>query len=277
MPKKVRVRKKVSPERSRIRLAQRRKKQRTILLIVSVILALCLVFGFFYALHLPKLNIQKVSVEGSYSTSATEVYSAVNSQLDKDGFYPVPLRSILFYPKSEIKKNLLQEFPEIKDVEIHRASLLSTELIVRVDERVIYGIWCNGDTSACFNMDAEGVIFSPADGFSEWTIFYGGIEEDGNPIFSVFYDGKMGTLRELLVLMAQNGFDSKTVVVEKDSSIFISLLEGWSVKVSLEEGPEWVIATLQSALKSEALQNKRENLDYIDVRYGNRVYFKFKE
>jgi hypothetical protein len=53
------------------------------------------------------------------------------------------------------------------------------------------------------------------------------------------------------------------------------LAEGFEVRSVANRLPE-LKATVSLALASEALRGKRGELEYVDVRFKNRVYYRFK-
>lgn len=296
MPNRVRVRRDMG-QRSRNRLAQKRKKRRIILAVVLGVVVLLMVGGFFYAVRLPQFSIQTIQVEGTYEVSPDALRASVALGLADSGFALIPRRMIFTYPKAAIETKLLQEFPELQSATLSRDSLLGTVLTLRVVERTLYGIWCSsGDalvqtsvldmaaTSTemstqsieCYEMDASGFIFAPADGFAEFYIFYGGVATSVPPITQYFYPGRMDSLRTLLGALSPIGFDPHIVRVVDESDVDIELLGGMYIKVSLNITPEETISALATVLSSDALKDKQGEIEYIDVRFGNRVYYKFQ-
>lgn len=275
MPKSVRVRRDTG-ERSRNRLAQKRKRRRIIFAASAGVLLLVLAGVFFYAVRMPEFSIQNITIDGTYAISSDAVQKMVENELQDNGFVLIPKRMVFVYPKAALETMLLKEFPQMREVSLSRDSLLGTTLYVKVTERTSYGIWCTDDTTACYQFDASGFLFAPADAFAESYIFYGGVATDTPPITQYFYPGRMDTLRALLDALSPIGLDPHIVRVMNESDVDIELLGGMHIKVSLNTTPEESISALGVALASDALKDKREAIEYIDIRFGNRVYFKFK-
>ena len=291
MPSKVRIQR-AAPARGRVSLAQRRKKWRIVWFSLAGVLLIALVAGFLYVVRLPELSIQTVTVSGAYALSADDIRTAAERELSDSGLVLIPRHMIFAYPRAALEAKLLQEFPQLQSVNITRDSLLGTTLQIKVVERTTYGIWCNplaissvasstelsaGSADACYEMDASGFIFAPADGFAEYYLFYGGVATDSPPITQHFYPEHIDTLRALLAKLSPVGLDPHIIRVQDGSDVDIELLGGMHIKASLDMTSEESISALQTALSSDALKDKRDTIQYIDVRFGNRVYFKFKE
>ncbi len=52
--------------------------------------------------------------------------------------------------------------------------------------------------------------------------------------------------------------------------------EGFLLKVSYGADAGTLVKNLQLVLQSDVLQGKRDKIEYIDLRFGNRVYYKLK-
>lgn len=277
MPRKVKVRRRVNPERTRIRISERRKKRRQILMSIAALLILILFGLFLYIVRLPSLTLQSVNVEGAYSVRGSEVAASVEATLDDGKFHIIPQRMIFAYPKGKLIKQLLLQSPRIQGAEITRDAFLSTEILVNIKERVAYGVWCTEEMVSCYYLDAEGFTYAPADSFAEWTVFLGGMEKPEAPITSHFFSGNMGQLRDLLVALSKQGLDSRVVSIDSLEDVDIEFLNGLHVRISFTQSTEEILSALLAALNSETISSREEDVEYIDVRFGNRVYFKFKE
>ena len=276
MPKKGQSRRKV-PVRGRVSLAQKRKKQRIIAAIVGSVLLLALCGGFLYVVRLPEVSIQDIQVEGTYAVSPELVRGIVEQELKDSTLIVIPRRMIFTYPGKDIENALLQHIPRLQSLSLSRDSLFGTTLIVSVVERNAYGIWCAGESEpTCYKMDASGFIFAPADSFAEYYLFYGGMATDTDPIARYFYPDHMEALRNLLNQLSPAGLDPHVVRVLEGSDVEIELLDGMRIRASLEVAPAETVSLLEAALGSDTLKERREDIEYLDARFDNRVYFKFK-
>ena len=81
----------------------------------------------------------------------------------------------------------------------------------------------------------------------------------------------------LLQLLGQNGYEPTGATLLNKQDFSISLAEGFSIKVSFGQDGGAIVKNLQLVLSTGSLQGKRNELEYVDLRFGNRVYYKMKE
>ena len=79
---------------------------------------------------------------------------------------------------------------------------------------------------------------------------------------------------ELLTELGQAGFTPLGVTVESDTDFSVPLREGFALKASFGESPDELVKNFQLVLASDALQGKESQLEYVDLRFGDRVYYK---
>lgn len=145
------------------RLRERRKKARKTGLIVSAAVFVLLVAALTYVLWLPALRIQNVEASGPNADGAAEV---ARQSITGTYAYVIPRSSIFFFPKKAVREAVLAAYPEISALSISRTSLTSIKL--SGTPRAGSFIWCGTTIDApypdgeCFETDAEGFVFKPA-------------------------------------------------------------------------------------------------------------------
>ena len=154
------------------------------------------------------------------------------------------------------------------------------------------------DTAAqkCYFMDENGYIFDEAAYFSGGVYFkfYGKISEDGDlskressPAGSYFAKENFYKFVLFKKILENMGLKPVALYQEDNGDIKFFL----SRENSLSMGPEIILKVnsdfqkvaenLETALGTEPLQsnfkNKYSSLLYIDLRFGNKVYYKFRQ
>src|SRR3989338_931762 len=159
----------------------------------------------------------------------------------------------------------------IKSVDIDVSTLNNTVLKVTVFEREAKYLWCETEEK-CYFMDGDGFIFDEAPYFS-------------GEVYFRFYGSSNGDFVKL--------FPFKKIIEDMGlKPIGLSILENSNVEMFLsgKSKPKIIFnatsdfqkiaENLQAALATEPLRsdfkNKYSSLLYLDLRYGNKVYFKFK-
>ncbi len=272
-----------SQGRTPLRVRRRRVKLAIALCIFLAIAVL--IFGVSYVSYLPQLSVQRVAVSGTKTVDREEIENFAEDLLGSSRTF-LSRRNIFLYPRQAIEKEVTATFPRIKSAHASRASLMATTLDIRIEEREEYALWCltpqadASDTSQCYQMDQDGFIFAPLDlastSLSSVYIFSGGLSTSTSEelVGRVFAEGHLPGLLALLTQLGQAGFAAKGLTVESDQDISVPLTRGYYLKASYGQDAGALTRNLQLILNSDALKGKESEIEYIDLRFGNRVYYK---
>ncbi len=270
--------------------ARRRKMRATAALIMFLFVAV-LALGIIWASYLPQLTIRSIEVVGAKQVPSERIGQYVDTILDNGSRQVFSRRNIFVYPRASLEKAVQGYFPRIRLAKISRSALFATAVIVHVEEREPYALWCapvqvhetqEGEEAAqCYTLDIGGFIFaehSPQDDAPPEMpyIFLGGISSSDNPIGQRFAPAHLASLIVLLDLAGQAGFLPLEVSIEDERDFFITFGEGFMLKVSFGQDANTLMKNLQLVLSSETLKGKEKKLQYIDLRFDNRVYYKLK-
>lgn len=266
-------------EQKRLPLRVRRRRTRAGIVFLVLLLVAALVYAVHWASYLPALNISQVTVAGTETLPSQLVQTFVESELN-DGSYRFFSRSNIFlYPKTAIEQEIVAFFSRIKSAAVARPSLFSRTVVVTVEERQPYARWCIS-TDGCFQMDASGFVFASADAsttpssiFAEPYMFSGAL--DGEPVGQVFIPGHLrGLLALLTVLQQQGGLTPLRVSVVSSQDFSVDFQEGFSLKASFGADAGTLARNLKLVLGSDALSGKESQIEYVDLRFGNKAFFK---
>ena len=264
-------------------LRARRRRIRYVLVFGLLVLLGALFYATVWLSYRPELNIASIEVSGAEGISEERIKERVEAILDDGSFHLLSHRNIFLYPREQLEEELVNSFAPIRAVHITRASLFSTALLVSVEEREPFAQWCT-DLPECYFMDPGGFIYASVgehtDHMAQATsstpyVFTGGISSI-DPIRQSFIQAHLPGLISLLTFLGQAGLTSLGARIENDQDFSIPLREGFLLKVSFGADPAALVRNLQLVLSSEALKGKREKLEYVDLRFGNRVYYKLK-
>ncbi len=237
--------------------------------------------------YVPKFRVQNVSVRGNAVLSGNEIAAEVSDALNGRYYGIFPRGNILLVPKEEIISRLLSAFPRIKKVSLDRD--FPDSLIVNITERKPAALFCGeepeepaspptspspgGNQSepegGCSFIGEDGAVFEKAADFSGsvYVKFYGKKNTKKVPFFE--------KLARFAAAASGEGADISKVVFGKDALREFYSSEGWRVLLNEGDDFEKAAANLKLALE-EQIKEKRKNLDYIDLRFGKKVYYKFK-
>jgi cell division septal protein FtsQ len=252
---------------------------RVIAAVVLLIVLASLVWGMSWVSYLPQFSIDSVSISGAEQIPQPLIQNYVESILH-DGSHRMFSRSnIVLYPRSVIEEAVESFFPRIKSAKISRESLLATAITVAVEERKPFAQWCE---ARCYIMDEGGFIFAEASNATTLSIptthyvFRGGIASSTHPIGQRFALAHLPGILVLLELLGQAGFNPEGGSIDNDQDFLIPFAEGFTLKVSFGQDANTLTKNLQLVLSSEPLKGKESQLEYIDLRFDNRVYYKLR-
>jgi cell division septal protein FtsQ len=257
--------------RVRPRLAERRRRVRLIMLSISVIGCLVLIAGVGLMSHHSRLTVADIRVEGTHEL---ESRSLANSARDVifDGTRRLFSRANIFlFPEDGIAEELRKQFPRIKEISVARESMLSQAVVVTIDERVGANTWCSADS--CYLMDEHGFVFNRAVASVGYT-FSGGLLP-GEPIGQHVLLGRLPRVLSLLSEFARIGLAPVSVAIENESDFRVRLAAGYEVVLGFDTDIREAVRTMQLLRSSDAAPMS-DTLEYLDLRFGNRVYYKKK-
>ena len=264
-------------------LRARRRRIRAGIAFSIMLVLIGIGYGVHYVSYLPQFNVRTVVVEGAERLPQQLVRTYVESELHSGSYRFIAPTNILTYPREALEIAVANFFPRIKSVSISRASLLATAAVVHVEERSAFARWCPSSAteleSECSIMDESGFIFASASSTnltsSTAYVFSGGIASS-SPIGKTFEAGHIPGILALLRLLQNANFVplGADVVDEKDFNVHLG--QGFFLKVSFGGNPDVLVRNLQLVLNSEVLQGKQSSIEYIDLRFGNRVYYKLR-
>ncbi|MDP3958266.1 MAG: hypothetical protein Q8Q36_02265 [bacterium] len=270
----------------------RARRKRRVARLKQVFFTLVLFSGvlafFLFLFREPSLRVNAVELSGAEAVPAEEILGVVNESLAGAYFRLVPKESVFFYPKGAIEEELAARFPRLARVELSLENFRA--LRVEVIERAPAYLWCGSAreivTSECFSLDETGYVFDRPAVFSGSSLarFYGALAGEGDGAVGKRFlpENEFAELRRFLVAAEALGLAPSSLVKKggQAGDYEISLKEGGTLLFTLDGGAEKPASNLESALDTDPLKKnmaaKRSALDYIDLRFGNKVFFKFR-
>lgn len=249
--------------------------------------------GLAYFSRLPKVNIQNIEIVGNKVIDKEPVENLVKDILKDKYLWLFPKTNIMIYPREEIENNINHYFSRAKDINFNLKELNTLE--ISFNEREPESLWCGeilpeGELSSdmkCYFMDNVGYIFDEAPFFSGevYFRFFGGIANVENPKGSIFMEDSFQKLISFKDSLLKLNLKPSVLYVKNDRDIEIILTSSLPLKeaprIIFESSSDLVkmAENLQSALAVDPLKRdineKYKELKYIDLRFGNKVYYKF--
>jgi len=247
-----------------MRAYHRKRKFRKILGIIVLIcsLFLILVVGFFL---LPIFKIKAIEVLGNKEIKTEEIKDNLN------------YRNIFLTSEIRIKNDLLKKFPQISELEVKK-NLIKREIKITIKEREEFGIVCQENSQNCFYIDRKGIIFkeAPQTSGSLIVLIKDYSQRDYGLGERVFEENTIKFIFETKEFLASEinlkilDFDILSFPPEDMKAL---TNEDWYILFNLQKEAEDQLSALKGVLE-EKIKDERKNLEYVDLRIENRVYYK---
>lgn len=226
---------------------------------------------------LPAFSITTIEVTGVRAMNSNTIHDFVDMQLASGTGSFLSSRAIFSYPRTAIEEAIRRQFPRVRSVRVFRPSLLATAVTIAIEERVPYGRWCVSEI--CYLLDENGFIFASSTTatslLSPYT-FSGGLDATSSPIGKTFANTSFGDIRSLLKHLTSAGFLPRGAMYMNEKDFTIPLSNGYFLKASFGQDFAQLVKNLELVISSDALKGKHPELEYIDLRFGNRVYYKLR-
>jgi predicted nucleic acid-binding Zn ribbon protein len=297
-PKKIR-RERVSQGREREPLKDRRRRERRRVLILFVVLVLLAIVGAVSIFWIPIFRIQHVNVAGPNSDGMQTIATSVLSGSDH---YVLPRNSIFLFPAAKLRDSILKQYPDISAVSISRTSFDSISIASIPREQAF--VWCGAayapapsapanasstitspsalnilQPSSCYSADGQGVIFAslPSDAASTTNALWiyapldSKLDPSASPLgASVAQASSLPNVLQFIKILKSLGAPITTVVIRGDEVDFFTQT---GTRITYVLGREEMAKQLAES-SFPSLSPGDGSLEYIDLRFDGKVYFK---
>ncbi len=290
-----------------LELKKKKKKaiRNKVLFFIGLILILSTLFVLFT--RWKEININSLDISGNKILDDENIRKVVEKNLEGYYLWFIPKSNTFLYPKRAIQKELKEKFKRIEDLNI---DVVNNQILkVYVKERKAVYTWCGESIESfgvsehldistsesvldkCYFLNEDGYIFDKAPYFSGevYFRFFGKLidqKDTTNPVGSYFEPEIFNKILFLKDNIASLNLDSQAFVSKENGDLEFYL----SSKNSLKDSPKIIFKreadyvklaeNLHSAITSEPLstsiKEKYNTLNYIDLRFGNKIYYKFK-
>ncbi|MBI2669985.1 MAG: hypothetical protein HYX20_02500 [Candidatus Yanofskybacteria bacterium] len=201
---------------------------------------------------------------------------AVNDWLDAGFWGLIRRNNIFFISSAKLTSRLAEQFPKLESIKI--SADLPHGLLLSATERKPTGIWCQINQDQCFYFDKNGIAFSetqPSSGFLITNV----IDKRTRDISlgrQVVADDWLRSIILVKELLAKTDVDISEFSIPADSfdEFDAKTAEGWKIMFSVQTDIEKQISALATFLKEKIKPNPRPDLQYVDLRIQDRIYYK---
>jgi len=271
-----RTSKKVSSRSSRKRLRIRKKKpffkHKSFWIFCFCLLLLA---GLFYLLFFSRLfQVKEIEILGSHKVEDQRLLELINPLIEKKLVFGnrtlLETKSIFLVKSKELKNIILENLAEIDEVSPRKK--FPHSLVLGIKERESSVIVCFSE-ERCFETDKKGVVFKESDKKQGLVVY---LEEGGD----ISFGERIIEPRDLeFILQIDGNLSSDPRIEIKKLFLFKKRLnveteEGFEVYFDLGKNPADQLFNLDLVLKEEMSEEKLKALEYIDLRFGSKVFYK---
>lgn len=251
---------------------RKKKKLKVILFFLGLIL---LLFGFVYWVRNPNFNINKISIIKNNFAHAENIEASVQDSLKGKILFFIPKTNVLFVPKQETKRKIKQEFPEIENIDISLKS--SKEIEVKISEYEPKVIWIVNEKRYFVNKEGNIFMAEPIlHSYDELPVIEDLTREVkiGDNVIASDFLMKLLTFVENLKTL---DLEIYKIRIPDQEVFYLSTMKGFEILVGKNDDLEAVFENIGTIIDDGALDKENLSLiDYIDLRFGNKVFYKLK-
>lgn len=258
--------------------------RRVALRFVFVLVPASALFGTVYLGNLEALRVDTVEVRGLHAASAVspgDVERQIQSVMAGQRWLFFPKSNFFLLSSEGIENKLRQEFSQLSEVNVSKK--FPNKLTVKLKERVLWGIYCQADNSPggaagrCFYLDERGVAYEDVSGYeglllpvisSGRAVVQGerAVESETLEFFKQARESLAAVNADLLSL---------TFATSTPADVRLSLAESWYVAASVAQPIQEWFEVLKTLLEKD-IGERRGDLEYVDLRFGRKVFYKFR-
>jgi len=255
------------------RIKKRGKTRRLFSLISKIGLPVILIVGAVFILRADFLQIKSVEVSGNQDISKDAIERSARENLLGNRLLFIPKSNFFIFSSKSLEQKILENFPRTEMVEVSKN--LDGVIQIKIIERQKDFIWCRGE-SDCFVMDKNGLVFAPA-GSEEILgkiIFKGNIY--GEPVYQNFaLEDDMQNYLNTIETFQNAGLRVLTVMAESPNKAVVETDMG-NIFLNPEEEMSLSIPNISLLIQEIRSQDPSALFDYIDARFGPKVFYKLK-
>jgi len=228
--------------------------------LISTILIFYIVFFFNF------FWIKNINIISTTENANQEILDIINNKIEKR-FIFLSSKSIFLFNSSTTENYILNLFPSVLNIEINKK--FPNSLIVEIKKRKPVVYWRTNDN--LFLMDVNGIIFAHKSSLDPRRVI---IENN--------VSGSLGDqvvspvdLQKIMKIWTAVGKDLEIIEFEiSDQKLNALTSKNWRIFFSPNKDINNQLLNLELVLNEKISPERRNSLNYIDLRFDNRVYFK---
>ncbi len=256
---------------------KKKLRERYIRITIGVLILIVVVGVPTFFLRQERFLISTVQVQGNEITKSEEIEKIIQNDISGDYLWLIPRSSVLLYPNNKIKNDILRQIPRL--ISLNLSLTDSRTLLVTIVERKPFALYCVGEMK-CFFLDQTGYIFSEAPAFSGGVyMIYSTV-----PVFETPLGKNLVPANDFVALstfiksLPALNLNPQSLLIQNGEE-HLTLSSGGIIMWKASANFETLRSSLESFLSDPSFTKESKPLEkilYIDLRLGNKIFYKFK-
>lgn len=278
-----------------IEIRHNRRIRRLRFFVFFLVLLIAIIFALSFFSGRKGMMINKIEITGTHIIDQNDIREEIYQNIFGKYIYLFDKANGFIYPHDQIYNNLISKFPRIEKLSVYRDNLKT--LHIDITEKVGSYLYCGVNIPEneeelgenCYFINNEGLIFDKAPYFSGnvYLKYYVDLENGHNKplglkLFNTEYFYKITRFIEGISSL---GFKPIYIVIDKDGTNYLYLDNKNNKnipKIIFKNDDDFDIIkdNFEIAMKKKEFSNevnlKYDRLLYIDLRFKNKVLYKFQ-
>jgi cell division septal protein FtsQ len=255
---------------------KKRRKVKTVKMVVFGILFICILGGVISIVRLPTFTISEIQVKGLQSASTQDVINEIDTKIGGNYALVLPKKNIFFYPKDKIKSDLLNKFSTFADVSIR--TIDTNKLEITVVEKNAIAVSCKTEGAIidksfidCFFIDHNAKAFQSIVGEPDQSLpRY--VDLNVNTTSTMLSLNAMDQVKKVSDYLSGKNLVTEFIKIADLKGVEFKIINNGKIKISIPFNDDFM-SVLDTALNTKLLAGNAK-FEYIDARFGNKVFFK---
>ncbi|XOB40656.1 MAG: cell division protein FtsQ/DivIB [Candidatus Nealsonbacteria bacterium] len=247
--------------------------------VFSVLVVYLLVFSSFF-------QVENIIISGNEKVSKQEIVKVIERELAEKKLFFLE-KNIFLADLNKTKEDILNEFSKVGKVRLKQ--VLPDTIDCIVEERVEVATFCKDYESdneeirlireECFLLDREGIVFEMVldNNFQLPKIKSPDSENKSAIGEKVIETDLVSKILEIFSELENSDILIGDILIVSEERINVRVLDGFEIYFNPKKDLYWQFTKLKAVLEKYIPLDKRKDLEYIDLRFGNLAPFKYIE
>jgi len=241
---------------------------------LAILIFIILLSTFYFLLFSPYFQIKEIKISGNEKVATQDLRKLIEDTIKKK-IIVFQTRSIFLTTPNQLQETIFRNFPPIAKVDFKKE--LPQTLVIRIEERKPVAIISSEKND--FLIDKEGIIFEEILGANLELI-----KIEGSNLEKEIKLGEKVLEKELIsqILEVKSQIENELkipineVLIVSEERLNFKTSEEWEIYFNPQKDISWQLTKLKVDLENLIPPEKRKDLEYIELRFGDSAPYKFR-